>query len=98
MITVFIVSVSCFMKVGGQTSKNDPDIRKVCLETTMCVLACFVEFYVFIFDEIDRGDPKLVYEHILVGNVQEKVPRTIQGSIRKDIFLSQSCPRSTPIE
>ena len=45
---------------------NVHDVRKVCLEMTLCVLACFVKFYVFVFDEIDIKGPKLVYNHIRV--------------------------------
>ena len=50
---VFIDSVSSFVKFGGQTSKNVHDVRKVCLEKTLCVLACFIEFYVFVSEKID---------------------------------------------
>ena len=39
---------------------NVHDVRKVCLELTLCVYACFVEFYVFILDEIHVGGPKLI--------------------------------------
>ena len=56
--------MSNFMKFGGQTSKNVHDVRKVCLEMTLCVLACFIEFYVFFFDEIDVRGPKIIYKHI----------------------------------
>ena len=48
------------MMFWGQTSKNVHDVWKVCLETTLCVLACVGEFYVFILDEIDIGGPKLL--------------------------------------
>ena len=61
VIIVFIRSVSGFVTFGGQTSKNINDVRKVCLETTLYVLACFVDFYVFIFYEIDVGGPKIIY-------------------------------------
>ena len=57
------------MKFGGQMSKNVHDVRKVCLQTTLCVWACFIEFYVFVLDEIHVRGPKLIYEHIWVGNV-----------------------------
>ena len=48
------------MKFGGQTSNNIHDVQKVCLEMTLCVLVCFVEFYLFALDEIDVSGPKLV--------------------------------------
>ena len=50
VIILFIGSVSSFMKYVSQTSKNVYDVRKVSLETTLCVL-CFIEFYVFVLDE-----------------------------------------------
>ena len=62
------------MNFGGQTSKNVHDVLKVCLEMTLCVLACFVEFYVFVLDEIHVRDSKIVYDHVWVGNVLENVP------------------------
>lgn len=63
------------MKFGGQTSKNIHDVRKVCLETSFCVLVCFIEFYEFIIDEIYVIGPKHVYEHIRVGSIQSKSPK-----------------------
>ena len=48
---------------------NVHDVSKVCLETTLCVYACFGEFYVFVLDEIYLVGPKHVYEHIWVGNI-----------------------------
>ena len=54
---------------------NVHDVRKVCLETTLCALVRFVEFYVFVLDEIDVRGHKIVYEHIRVGNVRTKVPK-----------------------
>ena len=51
---------------------NINDVRKVCLEVTLCILACFVEFYMFILDEINVRDTKLVYKHIQVREVQVK--------------------------
>ena len=58
-----------FVKFEGRTSKNVHDVREVWLETTLCVYVCFVEFYVFISDEIYVRGPKLVYEHVLYGKV-----------------------------
>ena len=66
---VFIGSLSSFMKFGGQTSKNVHDVRNVCLEMTLYVLACFIGFYVFVLDEIHARGPKLVYENIQVRNI-----------------------------
>ena len=40
----YIGSVSRFMKFGGQTSNNVLDVKKVCLETILCVLTYFVDF------------------------------------------------------
>lgn len=40
------------------------DVRKVFLEMTLCVLACFLEFYAFYFVKIDVGGPKIIYGHI----------------------------------
>ena len=57
---MFLGSMFSFMKFGGQTSKNVHDIRKVYLEMTLCVLACFAKFYVFYLDEIDVGGPNIV--------------------------------------
>ena len=48
---------------------NVQDDRKVCLETCLCALVCFVKFYVFVLDEID------VYEYIRVENVRTKLPK-----------------------
>ena len=56
----------------------------VYLKTTLCVLTYFVEFYVLVLDEIHVRGLKLIYENVSVGNVREKFPRTIQGSLRKD--------------
>ena len=55
---MYIGSVSSVVNFGGQTSKNGNDVRKACLETTLCVYACFVEFYLFVLDEVYVGGPK----------------------------------------
>ena len=57
------------MKFLSKTSKNVHAVQKVYLEMTLCVLVCFVEFYMLILDEIDVRCPKFVYEHIRVGNI-----------------------------
>ena len=89
---VLIVSVLSFMKFAGQTSKNIHDIRKVCLQTTLCVLSYFINFYFFL-DEIDMGGPKLEYEHIRLEMSEETSPRTIQRSLRKDPFFETGLPK-----
>ena len=48
------------MNLGGQMSKNVHDVRKVFFETTLCILEYFVEFYVFILNEIYMGGLKIV--------------------------------------
>ena len=68
-------SASCFVKFGGQMSRNVHDIWKVCFETTFYVYACFIEIYVFILDEIYVGCPSLVYKTNRDGNVWLKVPK-----------------------
>ena len=72
---MYIGSVSSFVKFGGQTSKNVHDIQNVCLETTLCVFACFVEFYVFVLDEIHVIGTKLIYKHVWVVKVRENIPK-----------------------
>ena len=61
------------MKFGGQTSKKIHDVRKICLETILCVFVCFIEFYVIVLEKIYVIIPKFVYEDIRVGNVWAKV-------------------------
>ena len=70
-----IGSVSSFLKFGGQKFKNVYDIRNACLETTLCMYACFVKFYVFALDEVHVRDTKIVYKYILVGNLWENIPK-----------------------
>ena len=65
--------MSSFVKFGGQTSKNVHDVQKVCLDMTLCVYTCFVEFYVFVMDKTHVVGPKLVYDHIWVVNVQVRL-------------------------
>ena len=54
------------VKFGGQTSKNVRDVRKVCLETCLCALVCFVKFYVIVLDKIDVRDSLYMYDYIEV--------------------------------
>ena len=69
---VYILCVN-FVKFGGQTLKNIHDVRKMCLEIRLCVSACFIEFYGFIFNETHMGGPKLLYQQISVGNVKVRL-------------------------
>ena len=51
---------------------------------TLCILKCFIEFYVFVLDEIDVEDPNF-YTNVFALEMSEKTsPRTNQGSLRKD--------------
>ena len=61
------------MMFGYQTSKNVHDIQNVCLEMTLCVFVCFVEFNVFIFDEIVVGGPNLICGHIFLRDIWENI-------------------------
>ena len=72
------------MEFRGQMSKNVHDVEKVSLATTLSVLACLIKFYVLFQDETYVGGPKLVYEHIRVGNIQENNPRDHPRVLRKD--------------
>ena len=63
------------MKFGGQMSKNIHDSWKVFHEITLSVLEYFVEFYEFIFNEIYKVVPKLVYDYIHLSNFWVKFPK-----------------------
>lgn len=65
-----IVSVASFIKFRGQISRNVYDVRKVFHEMTLCVSACFFEFYVLVLKEIVMRAPKLVYNHTRMVNNQ----------------------------
>ena len=71
---------------GGQSSNNVHDVRMVFLETTLSVISCFVEFYVFVLDEIDMRGPKFIHKHIRVLNVQVKVPKEQQRVLEEEPF------------
>lgn len=43
---------------------NIHDVLMFCLEMTLLVFVCFVEFYVFDFGDIDMALPKIVYKQI----------------------------------
>ena len=72
---VYIGSVSSVVKFGGQTTKNVHDVPKVCLEMTLCVYACFVEFYVFVLYNIHVMDPKIIYDYVRVEKFWENIPK-----------------------
>ena len=63
VIIAFISSVLSFGMFGGQISKNIHDVCKVCLEVTLCVLACFIMIYVLRLEEADVMGP-IVRKHI----------------------------------
>ena len=69
--------MTCFMK-------DVHDVRKVCLETTLCVIACFDEFYVLVLDEIDVICIKSYASIFEFKTSRQTSPRTNQGSLRKD--------------
>ena len=85
------------MKFYSQTYKNVHDVWMVFLETTLCVIACFVEFYVFHFNEIYfcRSQNRI---QTFSGwkRLGKKSPRTIQGSLRKDPRWWQKQPNVHP--
>lgn len=54
---------------------NVQEVRKVCHKISLCVLVCFIMFYVLILNESYVSCPKIVYEHILVINVWETLPK-----------------------
>ena len=65
---------------------------------TLGVLACFLEFHRFIFDEIDMGVPKIIYKYIWWEMSGKKPPMNIQGSFIKDPTLSQRLSYASPID
>ena len=48
------------MKFLGQTFKNIHDVLSVLLEMTLCVFVCFIEFYMFLLDEINMRVPLVI--------------------------------------
>ena len=77
-------------------SNNVHNIRKVCLETTLCVLACFVEFYLFVLNEIVLRYPKIVYKYIRVGNIRHKIPKEQPGVLEERPMFEQRVPSPAP--
>ena len=91
--SVYIGSVSSFVKFGGQLLKNVHNVRNVFLEMTLCVYACFVYFYVFVFIKF-MWEVLNVYKNIFGLETSKKTSsRTIQGSLRKDPCLWQKLPK-----
>ena len=68
-----------FMKFGGQTSKNVQDVRKLTLETCMCVswwcLACLDVLLAIILCKTDVEFTWTVNVHIYVGNVRVRISK-----------------------
>ena len=56
-------------------SKNVHDVRKVFLETTLCVYVCFVKFSVFLLYEIHLRGVKLIENLNCIGNIWEIIPK-----------------------
>ena len=48
---------------------NVHDVQKICLETTLHVNACFVEFYVFVLETNHVVGTTILCKHIWVGNI-----------------------------
>ena len=88
---MYIGCVLSFMKFEGQTSKNVHDVRKVCIKITMCVDVWFVDFYVFIADEILLKGPKLVYEYVWVWNFPKDNPTFLK---KWPMFMSKTAQDS----
>ena len=59
-----------FRDVCRSNIKKRPRRSKGLLETTMCVYACFIIFYVYVLDETYVVGNKLVYKHIWDGIAQ----------------------------
>ena len=70
---------------------NVHDVRKVCLEMTLCVFACFIQCYALVLDEIYMRGHKLVYDNIRVGNIKENIPKG--GTLYKRKKLSRPAPK-----
>ena len=66
---VFIVTMFIFMKFRSQTSKNAQDVRKLALESLVC-LACLDVFYVFIFVDNFMEGIQNIMVYINIVNIQ----------------------------
>ena len=63
---------------------------------TLCALACFVEFYVLVFNKIDVGGPKIVQNNIRVGNFWEKVPNDHSRILEEGPMLVTKTAQGSP--
>ena len=93
---LYIGSVSCFVKFEGKTSKNVDDIIRVCHETTLCFYVCFVEFYLFFLDKRHVRGPKILYEHVFVGNVWVNIPKDHPNVLEEGPFMSVQAAKDIP--
>ena len=88
-----------FLDVRMTKTKNVHDVQKDCLETTLCLLLCFIAFYMLVLDKIYVGGTKLVYLKIWVVNVRLKVPKDQPSFLEEGPFsramiaLSNTKPR-----
>ena len=62
---------------------NVQGIRKICFESTLYFQASFIEFYVFVLDEIQVRGFKIIYDHIWVGNVREIISKDHQAVLEE---------------
>ena len=75
---------------------NVHDVRKMCLHMTLYVQACFfIEFYVFILDEIYLTDYKLIEDRIWVGKVQEIISKDHPSVLEEGPKLMQKAVSPT---
>ena len=56
-----------------------------------------VKFHVFLLDEIYVGGPKLVYGHIMVGYVREKIPKDHPRVVQEGPMLVAKTAQGSPI-
>lgn len=85
------------MMFGGQTSKNINDVGKVLPWNDLVSHSIFVEFYVFNLDKIDVKCPKLVYDHIQVGNVTVNIPKDQPRVLEEEPFTRAKSYQTSPI-
>ena len=63
---------------------------------SLCIYACFMEFYFFILDEINVGGPKLVYKYIWAGIVRENIPKDYQRVLEEGPQLVTKTAQDSP--
>ena len=76
-----------FFKFHEVWRANVHDIRKNCLEITLCVLVCFVEFYVFVMDELGVGVLNLYMNIFKFKNSGKKVPKDQPRFLQEGPFV-----------